>query len=284
MKILSVATLVLLLASVAPARAEEYTGTWMIEQSLQPASVQLELRYQRTLATGNLEWDESRSVLLSELQGLSKEDLNSSGQHKSFGVVRDAGTFQAEGWLTRGRGEGTWTFQPSTSFSDGLRRRGIGEPNSKQQFELALAGFKFATLDRLLASGFERPSVDDLIAMIDHAVSDGYIQGLLGLGLRPNSARALILMRDRGVGSSYAATVVRIVPGTTADQLVAMREHGVGASFVEELARMGYHVSAADLIRLRDHGISTSFIERARSHGYTKLSVDELIRLRDIGF
>ena len=284
MRIALIATCALLLGTLAPALAEDYSGTWTLAHSSQAGSVQLGLRYQHTTAAGNQEWDESRTVAWSDLHGVTGADLDSSGVQKSFSIGRDAGTFQAQGSLSRGHGAGTWTFTPSAAFSDQLRRRGIGSASAPQQFELAMSGFQLSTLDHMLSAGFGRPSVGDLVAMVEHGVSDGYIAELRGLGLRPNNAQTLIRMRDHGVGSSFAAAVMKALPGTTVDTLIALRDHGVGTSFIQAFANLGYHVSADDLIRLRDHGVSSSFIERMRSHGYTRLSVDDLIRLRDSGF
>lgn len=277
---LAMAVLALMVA--APANAQSYNGTWAISPSDQAGSVQLELRYQHATPNGNDQWDESRTTPLSELRGLSVSDLGGHGQ-RIFDIVREAGSFQAEGFADGGHAAGTWTFSPNRGFSAQLERRGIGAPDEKQQFELAMADFKIGTLDALLAGGFERPSVGDLVSMIEHGVSDRYIQELRGLGLRPKSAASLIRMRDHGVGSTFAQAVMKALPGTTVDELVALRDHGVGEHYITELAQMGYRASASDLIRLRDHGVSASYIQRLRDHGYTHLSVDDLIRLRDNG-
>ena len=284
MKLAVIALCALLIGVPAPALAEDYSGTWTLEHSSEAGMVQLGLRYQHTTATGNEEWDESRSVPWSDLNGVSASDLDSGDIQKSFSIVHDAGTFAAQGSLSRGHGAGVWVFQPSASFNTGLSRRGIGSADAKQQFELAMSDFKLSTLDQLLASGFQRPSVGDLVSMIEHGVSDRYIQEMRGLGLRPNSAQSLIRMRDHGVGSSFATAVMRALPGTSVEKLIELRDHGVGTSYMQEIAQLGIRVTADDLIRLRDHGVSTSFIQRMRSHGYTKLSVDDLIRLRDSGF
>jgi hypothetical protein len=284
MKLTLIAMCALLFASLGTALAEDYTGTWTLEHSTETGSVQLGLRYQKITAGGNQEWDESRPVAWTDLRGVTSADLDSGGVSKSFSIVRDAGSFQAQGSLSRGHGAGVWTFAPSMSFNGQLRRRGIGATDSHQQFELAMSGFQFATLDQLLASGFQRPSAGDLVAMGEHGVSGTYIAELRGLGLHPNSAQALIRLRDHGVGGSFAAAVMKAFPGTTVDELVKLRDHGVGTAYMQTFASMGYRVTADDLIRLRDHGVTSSFIERLRSHGYTKLSIDDLIRLRDSGF
>lgn len=333
MKTALVATWTLLLASFAPALAQQYTGTWSIERSFDwrsgaaqhastvpvlagpPApradALQLQLEYHRSTADSNERWSDSRAVPISEFRGITMDVLNARGP-KTFDVVRDAGTIHANGTFADGHGAGTWTFEPSGSFSGQLQRRGIASPNAEQQFDLAMADFKFSTLDMLLAEGFQRPSIGDLVAMGDHGVSDDYLRGMRDLGLRPKSVQALIRMRDHGVGPAYAAAILKAMPSATIEDLIAlrdhgvterfmatlkqlgytsnpreaatMRDHGVSESYIQQLAQMGYHPSASDLIRLRDHGVSASFIERMRSHGYTKLSVDELIRLRDSGF
>jgi hypothetical protein len=284
MRLTVIALSALLLGATAPALAQEYAGTWALEHASEAGYVQLEMRYQHTTPTGNDEWDESRAVPWSDLHGVSSADLDSGGVTKSFSIVHDAGTFEAQGSLSRGHGGGTWTFQPSASFNGQLNRRGIGSADTRQQFELAMSDFTFATLDQLLASGFARPSVADLVSMVEHGVSDRYIQEMRGLGLRPNSAQSLIRMRDHGVGSAFATAVMKALPGTSVDKLIALRDHGVGTSYMQEISQLGLRVSADDLIRLRDHGVTSSFIERMRSHGYTRLSVDDLIRLRDSGF
>ena len=332
MKLAVVTACALLLAAAAPALAQQYTGTWSIERSYDwrsgsgqhastapvpgpPAArtdaLNLQLEYRRTTATSNKQWSESRSVPIAEFRGITMDVLNARGP-KAFDIVRDAGTIHADGTFADGHGAGTWTFEPSGSFSGQLQRRGVGAPNAEQQFDLAMADFKFSTLDMLLADGFQRPSIADLVSMGEHGVSDDYLQGMRNLGLRPKSVQALIRMRDHGVGPTFAAAILKAMPSATIDDLIAlrdhgvseqfmtslrqlgynsspseaatMRDHGVSESYIQQLAKMGYHPSASDLIRLRDHGVSASFIERMRSHGYTKLSVDELIRLRDSGF
>ncbi|HET9392756.1 MAG TPA: hypothetical protein VFO29_04410 [Candidatus Rubrimentiphilum sp.] len=319
MRLAIITTFALLLAAMTPALAQQYTGTWSIERAYSsrsgatppPDSLYLQLEYRVTTPTGNEQWSESRSVPIGDFRGITMDVLNARGP-RSFDIVRDAGTMHADGMFSDGHGAGTWTFVPSPSFGGQLQRRGIGAPNAEQQFQLAMAGFKFSTLDMLLADGFQRPSIADLVSMAQHGVSDDYIRSMRGLGLHPKSVQSLIRMRDHGVGPTFAAAILRAMPTATIDDLISLRDHGVSEQFmttlrqlgynsspteaasmrdhgvselyIQDLAKMGYHPSASDLIRLRDHGVSASFIERMRSHGYTKLSVDELIRLRDSGF
>jgi hypothetical protein len=254
--VFSCALLLVLSLMTAVARADSYSGTWSVGPSSKAGQVHLRLQYRRVDANGNEEWDESGDVALSKLQGLNSSDLRSNGERKNFSVVEDAGTFRAEGTFSGGQGGGPWTFVPSSTFGDELRRRGIAAPSEKEQFQLAMGRFKLSTLDALLRSGFDRPSVSDLVTMCEHGVSDDYVNAMKGLRFSHKSVSELIRLRD----------------------------HGVSLGYIAGLQRLGYRPSPEDLIRLVDHGVSVSFIESMRIHGYTHLSVDELIRLRDHGF
>lgn len=254
--VFSCALLLVLSLMSSAARAESFSGTWSITPGDKAGQVDLRVQYHRADAFGNEEWDESGEVPISDLHGVTAADLHANGARKAFTIVQDGGAFRADGTFSAGAGAGTWQFEPSGAFRDELQRRGVGSPSEKQQFQLAMGRFKLATLDALLSSGFERPSVGDLVAMSAHGVNDEYVNAIKGLRFSPK----------------------------TVSELVRMRDHGVSHSYIVGLQHLGYRPSVDDLVRLVDHGVSVSFIERMRMHGYTRLSVDELIRLRDHGF
>jgi hypothetical protein len=207
--------LVLSLMSLAYAHADTYSGTWTMTPTSTPGQVQLELRYRHADATSNEEWDESRDVPAPQVR------------NNTFTISTDAGDFHAQGTFDGGQGGGTWTFVPNPNFPSQLRRRGLDAPTEKEQFELAMAGFKIATLDALVAAGFAKPSVGDLVRMIEHGVTADYVSAMKNL---PFSSK-------------------------TVDSLIRLRDHGVTAAFVQRMRSHGYtHLSADDLIRLRDHG------------------------------
>lgn len=228
----------------AGARADQYSGTWKITPSSTPGRVHLEMRYSHVDSHGSDEWDESHDVPAPRVE------------NNAFTIQSDAGTFFAQGTFGGGSGSGTWTFSPSSSFRSELQRRGIDQPSAEEQFALAMSDFKLASLDSLLAAGFEKPSARDLVRMTEHGVSDDYIAAMKGLQFSPK----------------------------TVDALIRLRDHGVTGQYMHDLQKLGYNPSADDLVRLVDHGVTVTFIERMREHGYTHLSADDLIRLRDHGF
>lgn len=280
----SACAVLFVLSLAGGARAETFTGTWTAQRNDGAQRVHLSTEYHRSSATGNEEWSESDDVPLAQLRGVSAADFASRGEHKQFDIVRDAGTLRADGWFANGNASGSWTFVPSASFANTLAQRGVGRPDEKQQFELALTGFKLAMLDTMLRSGFERPSVGDLVSMAQHGVDDAYVTAMKNVPLHPKNAATLVRMRDHGVDPAFAARVLAYNPNLTGDDLVRLRDHGVSGSYIGGLQRLGFRPSAEDLVRLADHGVTIAFIERMRSHGYARLSADDLIRLRDHGF
>src|SRR5947209_16654079 len=174
------ASCVLAALTLAPASAQQYAGTWSLERAttqgvVRTDAMQLTLEYHRVSANGNESWNDSRPAALGEFRGITMADLDRN-QRKTFDIVRDAGTIHADGSFASGRGAGVWTFEPNGSLAGQLQRRGIGAPNSEQQFDLAMSDFKLSTLDALLASGFERPTLGELVSMGEHGVSDDYIR------------------------------------------------------------------------------------------------------------
>lgn len=235
--------LVLSLIAIA-ARADSYSGTWSIQPSEKPGEVQLDMRWERVDANGHDSWEESDDVPAPQIR------------NGAFTIAEDAGEFRAQGTFNGQSGAGTWTFVPNPQFGAELARRGVGTPNDFDTFRLAMARFKLSTLDTLLAAGFERPSVRDLVRMGEHGVGSDYIAAMKGLDFQPKTVESLIRLRD----------------------------HGVSTKYMHDLWNLGYHPSAQELVRLRDHGVTAAFIQRLRSHGYNNLSADDLIRLRDHGF
>jgi hypothetical protein len=256
-------------------------------------------------------WEESRTVSIASL-GLTSGDLAGSSANRQFTIRRDAGDFVCQGSFANGHGGGTFTFAPSAGFRNELVRRGVGAPDTKQQFEFAMGDFKLATLDELARDRYATPAVSGLLSMqnhgvslefvrsmhaagynvgtianldrlADHGVSRKYVDALVAAGLKNLSADDLVKASDQGISPDFIAGARKAFGSLSLDQLIRLRDHGVSSHYVASLNAIGYHPSIDDLIRLADNGVSADFIQRLRHHGYTHLSVDDIIRLRDAG-
>jgi hypothetical protein len=277
----------LVIALTVPATAENYVGSWSIAQK-DATTVQLVLQMsiQHGGSTGT--WEESRTVSIASL-GLTSGDLAGSSANRQFTIRRDAGDFVCQGSFANGHGGGTFTFAPSAGFRNELVRRGVGAPDTKQQFEFAMGDFKLATLDELAfvrsmhAAGYNVGTIANLDRLADHGVSRKYVDALVAAGLKNLSADDLVKASDQGISPDFIAGARKAFGSLSLDQLIRLRDHGVSSHYVASLNAIGYHPSIDDLIRLADNGVSADFIQRLRHHGYTHLSVDDIIRLRDAG-
>jgi hypothetical protein len=230
---------------------DSYQGTWRIDYE-SSTTVDLELSYH----SGFSSWDTGDTTRFdaSAFHALTIDDVKSAKGAKHFQIVRDAGSFDCNGVFANGIGSGVFEFVASSAFADALDSRGLGRPDAKDQFGLALANVTLAMVDGLRSAGVTGLSAKALVKLANHDVNQKYVAGLNSNGVHPTSVEALVRLRD----------------------------HDVQPDFIAGLARYGYHPGVDDLVRLRDHDVSLDFISHLQAHGYHP-SVDDLIRLRDTG-
>jgi len=66
-------------------------------------------------------------------------------------------------------------------------------------------------------------------------------------------------------------------------QLLDLRHHGVKLEYIHEMTKLGYSkLALEDYIRLRDHGVTTAFAEDLKNAGYD-LTAGRMVELRDHG-
>lgn len=302
-------------AEAAPAGADDaYTGQWIIEPSRQAGWLHLTLTYSNE-KRGRGQSITSFKLAPDGLRGLSQAQMMSAGTNVQFQLVRDAGTFNCEGWFKEGRGSGHFVFAANPAFTAELRRRNYEAPSDAQMFRLAMSDLSIAFLDELQAQGYERPSLDQLVRMGDHGVSLDYVRALKAQGYSVQSTDLLTRMVDHGVSISFikeleslgyrrlpVETLIRTVDhGVTPEyirelagfghrdlsleQLTRLVDHGVGTRFIKEIEAAGYgRPPLEQLVRMQDHGVNARFIEKMKSRGFTNLTIDELIKLADHGF
>jgi hypothetical protein len=228
-----------------------YRGTWRVSYR-SATTIDLELSYRN----GHSSWSSGDTVPFDSgaFSGLTLDDIKSASGERHFRIVRDAGSFDCNGYFASGNGAGVLEFVPSSTYAGALESRGLGRPSDSDQFSLALADVRIETIDRLRAAGIAGLSAKALVRMADHDVTAKYVEGLTAGGVKPASV----------------------------DDLIRLRDHDVQPDYISGLARYGYRPGVDELVRLRDHDVTIDFVARLKSHGYSP-SVDELIRLRDTG-
>ncbi|HEY0565631.1 MAG TPA: hypothetical protein VGC88_08615 [Terriglobales bacterium] len=307
-----IAFIVALLIPAAALAQDSLTGQWILEApSGNTGQLQMTLRYERHTAHSHSNSSNSFDIAADQLKGLDLAALRGSGSNTKFQLVRDAGTFNCDGWAGHGDAEGHWTFQPSAQYSSALQSKVIGSPTPEQQMRLALANTSLGFVDELKSAGYHF-DVDDLIRAANHGVNSEYVHGMNALGYKPESLDALVRMRDHGVDPQYvkelaaaglsklpADDIVRMrdhgvdaeyirglakygITGLDGDQLAKLRDHGVDPSYIAEMQKSGLRGDPMEWTRLRDHGVSPDFVIAVEKSGL-KADAEELIRLRDHG-
>ena len=167
---LALCAVAVLVAVLAVAQEQPFTGQWLAEPShdlAQPADqIHFTLRYRSENLTGGW-WDSMNGFNLApgELQGLAAADISGSGSHVQFKLVRDAGSFDCDGWFKAGAGSGHFTFVPNANFTAELKRRGMDEPTPREQIQLALSNAGLGLIDELRAEKYEPFTTSDLVKM-----------------------------------------------------------------------------------------------------------------------
>jgi len=127
-----------------------------------------------------------------------------------------------------------------------------------------------------------QPDVDQLVAMKIQGVTPEYVRGVQAQDLKPD-ADELVAMRIQGVTPDYVRDIRALGLKPTVDELVAMRIQGVTPEYIKALQAAGFKLDVDDIVRAKIQDITKEFIDQAVKHGFQNLSLDKLIRLKQMG-
>lgn len=156
------------LIACAPAAADENLSNISFQlQSNRAGSAALQLQYSSHLGSNS---NHSSSYLSSDFSGLSASNLGGVSHPVSFNLNRDAGVLSCNGQAQNGRASGFCDFEANQNYVDGLARRGVRGAHGVHLLHLALSDFDLSALDAFERLGYERPSLDDVMAVAVHNV------------------------------------------------------------------------------------------------------------------
>lgn len=197
---------------------------------------------------------------LSELQGLTREQISGGGQVK-FSLVREAGTIDCEGSFQNGRGSGEFRFTPNPAFIGAMKARGFdfesdtrGTQDSEERvFSAAALNVTTALADDLSSAGFGKLGVEDLFKAAIFKVDSKFMREMKASGF----------------------------PNLGMEELVKARIFKIDAEFVRQVAQMGFDKEPFEsLVKMQIFKVSPEFISEVRNEGLTDISVEELVKLR----
>lgn len=146
-----------------------------------------------------------RTVPLSRFTGLTTRDLMSAVPVPvAFRMEHEAGVFEFEGHIQRGRGTGDFRFTPKREFIQALRSiglSGIDSVSDHQLKNLAWGGVTSEDIRDFHAHGFSH--LDQVVDFAIFGVTSGYVKALSGLGYSSLSASQVIDLWRAGVSPVF---------------------------------------------------------------------------------
>jgi len=285
--ILSLAVLVFIVGCNAAAAQTEVTGDWTAsmgrekptigqrhksdepdavedeqEAAAQAKGDRIHLNFERGTARNHRN-QIGQSYLFSELQGLTRQQVESGGPVK-FSLVREAGTIACEGSFENGKGVGTFRFTANPAFISGMKSR----------------GFDFEKADK--SWGDERDSDNKLFSAAALNVTTALADDLLSVGLVRLDVEDLFKAAIFKVDSKFAREMKASgFPNLDMEDLVKARIFKIDAQFVTQVMQMGFtNQSFEDLVKMRIFKVTPEFIASVRSEGIANPSVEELVKMK----
>jgi len=139
-------------------------------------------------------------------------------------------------------------------------------------------GDLLAALD---AAGYGHVDADDLVQLTNHGIT---ARDIIVLPRNDRSIDDLIAMHDHGVTNALARAVSRAFPSASAEDIIEFANQGVSATDVLAYVAADSSLSAGDIVQLHNVGVDPQFISRLADHGYRNLGLDKLEALYNAGF
>jgi hypothetical protein len=256
-------------------------GTWKINNWVPGDDVQLSI----SRRDGSSRWQMSTGYPLSELKGLTREQLRAMHGEVSFRLERDAGTLVFEGKTTVGVGSGDFRFEPNPAFREKLVGLGYPSPDDEGLLGMAMRDVSLDYASQVGQLGFKKLEVDDLFAFRDRGIDLEMLRDVAAIGYAGLAASDVVLMSDHGVRGKYMKGMkdsgYRMLK---VDEVVRLHDRGISPEFVRGLVEAGRaSIEFDDIILLHDHGITPQYVAKVVASGFKDLTTEQIVRLHDNG-
>lgn len=189
---------------------------------------------------------------LSQLPGITLDDLGHEGSHLTATLNAEAGTFTCEGTVHNFALEGESLFTPSSDFVSRMEQMGFSGLDSEKLRTFALLDVESGWAHSLQQAGIQGITTDKLIAMRIFKVTPEYAHSFTTLGYDlPN-----------------------------AEQLISMRVQGVDPEEVRQIRALGYKPTLEELVQIRIFKVTPDFIQRMQARGFKNLTIQKLVQIR----
>lgn len=295
--------------SAHAAQATALNGQWVAQfDAGKPAVIKLMFTRRSEKGDSFMTTDE---VSRGELQGFPSDANSTAKTNVNFRIVREAGTFDCEGYFGAGKGAGFWTLTPSQSFVSAMRGRGYDNLTEEDLLRAALYNLTTSFIEDLKTVGYGRLEFRQLLRAASHEITPAYVREMQAAGYQSLSMEQLVRARNHDIDSRYIREVqamgfdkqplellIRLrnheitqgfinqmrsagFDNLSIEELIRLKNHEITPDFVNGLKAEGYaDISVASAVRLKNHGVDQEFIRRAKARGFNNITLDQLIRLR----
>lgn len=127
--------------------------------------------------------------------------------------------------------------------------------------------------------GYADLSREDLIDLRQQGVTATFTSRMRDLGYEDLSLEQLVRLRQNDVSSTFAAMMQELEYDLTVDELIELRQHDVTAYFTSNMHDLGYtDITKEELIRLKNTGVETSEVQSMVEENEELPKIEEIIR------
>jgi predicted metallopeptidase len=292
--ILSIFTVALAYATSLPAVTQAtiqseaqtaITGTWKIERRYDKETKaeklgEIQLSLERRTEGGRN--NHGSNYKISDFEGLSSDQINSTNSTASFRMVREAGTIDFEGVFHNGLGTGTFRFTANPAFVENMRSRGYANISQERLFTATFLNLTMAFIDDLRSAGFGDLGIEELFKARIFNVTPQFMSEMKSIGFPGLGMEDLVKARIFKIDADFARQVKEMgFANDSMEGLVKLRIFKVTPEFLREMRTSNFpNLSSEEAVKLRIFKVTPEFMNELKAEGFANLSVEEAVKFK----
>lgn len=265
-----------LLLGAAQAQAIDLlSGQW----TLNPADKgKVQLTLVRSARPGNM-FTHGSDWNAADLKGL---DLATQGRHDvRFTVARDAGTLEAEGFVSGSEGAGLFKFAPNPKYAADMAALGFPGVEQDRQLSMALSDVSLAFAKEMSALKIDGLDLRRLRSFRTHKIDAAFVKAIRAENLSAVTAKELVNFAVHEVTPEFIKAVrAEGLTGIGPKDLVNFRIHEVTLGYIKAVRAQGFTPTEKQLIALKIHDVTPEYIADLKKRGMEKLTLDKVVSLK----